>query len=134
MDAHTCNHPLVAHRVTYSLGKASVSKDFNDLEEAEIFAQKILRQNKGRLRWLKVNRADNDSYVCFRWDNPDKEQVVAEVQKVKLEVDMEPLKSAFDNVAEGFADQGRSIKKLKAMQVVFAAAVILTNVGIYVIR
>jgi len=129
-EAHTCNHPLVPHTVWYWLnGQKSedgpVTRGFETLEAADIFAQKILRQNPKRLAWLKIFRSDNESYTCFRWDNPKKELSVEE-QKVKLEVDMEPLKLAFDNVATGFAEQGKSIRRLWLSQVVLAGSFLTT--------
>lgn len=115
MEAHTCNHPLVPHTVLYSLGeRADVSRPFSDLEGADQFAQKIIRQNSARLKWLKVFRGDNESYTCFYWQRPY--EVPVENQKVKLEVDMEPLQSAFDSVATGFKEQGKRIKWLTISQ------------------
>lgn len=39
---------------------------------------------------------------------------------VKLEVDMEPLKKAFENVSTGFKEQGQSIRKLQLTNIVLA--------------
>jgi hypothetical protein len=116
MEAHTCNHPMVAHTVEYLLQSnstkqpASVVTHFNDLEDADHFAQKIIRQNAGRLTSLKISRADNPAYSCFVWDNPRRD--VVDVEKVKLEVDMEPLKSAFETVNQGFKEVRTSIRNL----------------------
>lgn len=136
MEAHTCNHPLVPHTVEYSVGSGSTRRPFDDLESADAFAQKIIRQNASkRLVWLKIFRSDNESYVCFRWDNPKKENTTVEPQEtVKLEVDMEPLKEAFDNVAQGFKEQGQSIRRLQFFQGILATAVVLSNVIFYVAR
>lgn len=126
MEAHLCNHPLVPHTVWWMPDDdgppVPMERSFDTLEDAEFFAHKIIRTNKDRMSWLKIFRSDNESYTCYRWEN-DKEKPV-ETQKVKLEVDMEPLKSAFDNVALGFTNQGRSITKLWVFQGVTAGLVI----------
>lgn len=118
MEAHLCNHPKVPHAVEYKVGEAvaTVSRDFENLEDADIFAQKIIRQNPGRLRWLKIYRSDNSRYSCFFWENPEKERDMASTQKVQLEVDMEPLASTFENIGIGFKEQGKSIRLLWGMQ------------------
>lgn len=132
MDAHTCNHPSVSHTVSWHLvdseDSANPSKTFGHLEDADIFAQKILRQNKDRLLWLKIYRADNETYTCFVWNIPPRKKddmAESEDMKVKLEVDMEPLASAFENVALGFKNQGASIKRLTYGQAILGTAVLI---------
>lgn len=125
MEAHVCNHPKVRHTVEYHIGDAkpetaTVLREFDDLENADNFAQKIIRQTTGRLSWLKIYRSDNESYVCFRWDNPKGESNMTD-NTVKLEVDMDPLKEAFDNVALGFKEQGKSIRRLWIYQGIVSA-------------
>lgn len=119
MDAHTCNHPLVPHTVWWwpnDGGYVPMSRTFDNLEDADHFAQKIIRSNDERISWLKIFRADNESYTCYRWDNPKENQTKPSEQKVKLEVDMEPMKEAFDNISLGFKNHGKAIRKLRAMQ------------------
>lgn len=43
---------------------------------------------------------------------------------VKVEVDMEPLKLAFENVALGFTEQGTAIRRLKLSNIVLAALLV----------
>lgn len=124
MDAHICNHPKVRHTVIYRLGKGEVAREFPDLEDANEFAQKILRQNSSRLNWLKIFRSDNELYCCFVWESPKQKESIAE-EKVKLEIDMEPLASAFENVALGFKNQGSSIKKLWFSQAILASLLVI---------
>lgn len=134
MESHICNHPLVPHTVWYWLTgqrpeDGPAYRSFDNLEDADIFAQKILRQNAERLSWMKIFRADNEAYTCFYWEN--KKEKAVDNETVKLEVDMEPLKEAFDNVALGFKEQGRSIRLLWGSQVGLAILVfgdILTRV------
>lgn len=126
MDAHLCNHPKVPHTVEWSfMDKSDIPRIsdglFENLEEAQPFAQKIIRQNKDHLSWLKIYRTDNELYSCFVWEAPRTAKV--ESQKVQLEVDMEPLASAFENVAIGFTRQGNSIKKLQISQIILALTV-----------
>lgn len=122
MEAHTCNHPLVAHTVSYSLGSKHVVRAFNDLEDADAFAQKVLRQDTARLKSLKIYRSDNESYICFQWE---KDGATQSDETVKLEVDMNPLKEAFDNVATGFGEQGKAIRSLQILSVVVLFLVVL---------
>lgn len=126
MDAHTCNHPLVPHTVWWMPTDGGppipMERGFDNLEDAHRFADKIIRGNSDRMSWLKIFRSDNESYTCYHWESPRKESPV-ETQKVKLEVDMEPLKEAFDNVALGFKDQGRAINRLKISQLLISLVV-----------
>lgn len=128
MEAHTCNHPKVPHTVIWWVEtrgpRAPSTREFDDLEAADIFAQKLIRQHKDVSAWLKIYRTDNEFYVCFNWDNFKKEMGVAGDNTVKLEVDMEPMKEAFDNIALGFKNQGTSIAKLWVFQGITAGLVI----------
>lgn len=126
MDAHTCNHPLVPHTVWWwpiDETIAPLSRTFDNLEDADHFAQKIIRSNTDRISWLKIFRADNESYTCYMWES-EKEKVMADTQNVKLEVDMEPLKEAFDNISLGFTNHGKAIRQLRLQQVVLSVFLI----------
>lgn len=125
MDAHLCNHPKVPHTVIWCSeikgAPSHMDRPFEDLEDALTFSHKIIRQNKDHLTWLKIYRSDNELYSCFVWEKPKEDKV--EVGKVKLEIDMEPLASAFENVAEGFKNQGRAIKRLTISQTVLGLTI-----------
>lgn len=116
MEAHLCNHPTVPHIVWYAsivgAKDSSVKRAFENLEDAELFAQKILRQNSNGLAWLKIHRSDNPLYCCYVWERAKTPEDLKEDNTVKIEVDIEPLKAAFDNIALGFKDQGKAIQKL----------------------
>lgn len=130
MEAHLCNHPNVPHTVwwwPFDETIAPSSRTFDDLEDADLFAQKIIRSNTERINWLKIFRADNESYTCYTWENPKKEKMDA--QEVKLEVDMAPFKEVFDNVAQGFADQGKTINRLKISQTIVSLILVVDMLG-----
>lgn len=45
---------------------------FDNRRDALAFVQSGIDQaaEQTRLRWIKVFRADNEAYTCFRWENP----------------------------------------------------------------
>lgn len=134
MEAHICNHPLVPHTVIWwgfeDDPMSSQTRRWDTLEEADLFAQRIIRSNPERLETLQIHRSDNASYVCYTWESPEKgTPVVKNEAKVTMEVDMEPFKEVFDNVAKGFADQGKAITRLKISQAITIILLVVDAIG-----
>lgn len=136
MEAHICNHPKVPHTVTWmgdddGSSPAPFSRTFDDLEDADIFSQKIIRSNTERISWLKISRADNETFVCYTWTN-SKEKKASE-ESVKLQIDMEPFKDVFDNISLGFQNHGKAIRRLRVSQTIVTLALILHMVAEWVL-
>lgn len=130
MEAHLCNHPKVPHTVwwwPHDEVVAPSSRTFDDLEDADHFAQRLIRSNNERIDWLKIFRSDNESYTCYTWKNTKEDKLDA--QQVKLEVDMAPFQEVFDNVAKGFEEQGKAILRLKISQAITIVLLVLDAVG-----
>lgn len=52
---------------------------------------------------------------------------------VRVEVDASSLKGAFDNIAQGFEDQGKAIRSLRRWQGVLGLSALAANIGVVVL-
>lgn len=69
-----CVHGDRPHTVMYWLADGGPSipmiASFDSQPEAITFAESGINQNNPILRWIKIFRSDNESYTCWRWENP----------------------------------------------------------------
>lgn len=136
MEAHTCNHPKVPHTVVWWPNDGDhipTSRGFDDLEDADHFTQKLIRTSSERIGRLKIARTDNETYVCYTWENPEKKNV-ADAGNIKMEIDMEPMKDVFDNISLGFENHGKAIRGLRMSQAAIGFALLVSNVAWYFVR
>lgn len=76
MSESTCQHPHREHRVWWWVEDGDpVPAPREALFDSRADAMKVVDQALAgpplHLRWVKVFRADNESYTCFRWSNPE---------------------------------------------------------------
>ena len=72
-----CVHPLMRHTAWYWIEDPNdpvpvpYELHFDNRKDALEFASELIVDPPNRLRWLKIFRAHNEVYECYRWENPE---------------------------------------------------------------
>ncbi len=69
-----CIHGTRPHTVMYWLADGGppvpMIARFDSQPDAVDFAERCIQKDNPILRWIKIFRSDNESYTCWRWENP----------------------------------------------------------------
>lgn len=94
----TCNHPLMRHTVWYWVHDPNdpyqipYAVDFDNRKDALAAVSEMIATPPVTLRWVKIFRAHNEAYECYRWKNPEP---LPEPEPVDMELNIVTKKHRF---------------------------------------